>query len=153
MSVVNPAVACNGGQTVLKDFYEALGNGDKSVQVLLPLSNTVPSAESTPPSDATATWTLGNVNQVPYTYYSTQVLVGVTNSQTSGIYMLTANYLTLTATGGAIRPFRYIYNDTPTSPANPLTGYWDYGTSVTLTDGQYLDIDLTDAGNKVLSLA
>jgi hypothetical protein len=43
----------------------------------------------------------------------------------------------VTATAGGIGPFRYIllYDDTTTAPvADPLIGYWDYGSSVTLVN-------------------
>jgi hypothetical protein len=48
-----------------------------------------------------------------------------------------------TASGGSIGPFRYviIYNDTPTSPADPLVCYYDYGSSITLLDGETFTVD------------
>ncbi|MEM4720541.1 MAG: hypothetical protein QXT73_00590 [Candidatus Methanomethylicaceae archaeon] len=49
-----------------------------------------------------------------------------------------------TASGGSFGPFRYvvIYNDTPTSPADPLIAYWDYGSSVTVQNGEKFTVDL-----------
>ncbi len=51
--------------------------------------------------------------------------------------------IVFTASGGAIGPFRYaiLYNDTPTSPADPLIGYWDYGSSITLADTETFTVD------------
>ena len=76
------------------------------------------------------------------------------SSQSSGTYKLVLADVVFTASGGTIGPFRYavLYNDTPTSPADPLIGYWDYGTSVTLADGETFTVDF-DASSGVLTLA
>lgn len=49
----------------------------------------------------------------------------------------------ITAAAGSIGPFRYaiLYNDTQTSPAKPLIGYWDYGASTSLNDTEFLTVD------------
>jgi len=51
--------------------------------------------------------------------------------------------VTWTASGGSIGPFRYVvlYNDTQTSPADPLIAWWDYGSAVTLADGESFVVD------------
>jgi hypothetical protein len=56
----------------------------------------------------------------------------------SGTYTLTGTAVVFTASGGTIGPFRYVdlYNDTPTSPADPLIAWWDYGSSITLNSGE-----------------
>lgn len=63
-------------------------------------------------------------------------------SQTSGTAALTATDITVTASG-AVGPFRYAvaYNDTPSSPADPLIAWWDYGSSVSLADGESFTVD------------
>ena len=79
---------------------------------------------------------------------------GLTSSgQTSGTYMLVVPDVDFVASGGSIGPFRYavLYNDTPTSPADPLIGYWDYGTAVTITDGNTFRVD-TSSVSGVLQL-
>src|SRR4029450_13371149 len=52
-------------------------------------------------------------------------------AQTSGTYKLVLNDVTFTASGGSIATFRYavLYNDTPTSPADPLIGWGGSGTT------------------------
>lgn len=77
------------------------------------------------------------------------------SGQTGGVYKLTLNDPpVLTASGGAIAQFRYVvlFNTTPTSPADPLIGYWDYGSAVDVQDGETFTIDLDDA-NGVLQVA
>lgn len=76
-----------------------------------------------------------------------------TSAQTTGTYKLTLTDLVLTATG-AVGPFRYvvIYNDTPTSPADPLISFFDYGSSISLASGDTFTIDF-DATNGFLTIA
>lgn len=64
-------------------------------------------------------------------------------SQSGGIAKLTGADVVFTASGGTIGPFRYavLYNDTPTSPADPLIEFWDYGSSITLQDGETFTVD------------
>jgi hypothetical protein len=64
-------------------------------------------------------------------------------SRTGGVTSVTGVDVTFLATGGTVGGFRYavLYNDTPTSPADPLIGYWDYASSITLQDGEDFDVD------------
>lgn len=125
-----------------------------SDQLVIALSNTAPGSESTPPTGSTAACILANVTQISYTNLSTRNITTSTSAQSSGTYKLVLTDLVLTASGGSVGPFRYvyIYNDTPTSPADALIGYYDYGSSITLQDGETLTIDF-DGTNGVLTLA
>lgn len=88
---------------------------------------------------------LADLTQVSYTNLSSRVVTGITCDQTSGTVSITATDLELTASGGAVATFRYIvlYNDDPTSPADPLIGWYDYGSDLTLESGDKLTIDFT----------
>jgi hypothetical protein len=79
-------------------------------------------------------------------------LTSVDAEQTTGTLALSAADLVFTASGGSIGPFRYavLYNDTPTSPADPLIGWWDYGSSITLADTETFTVDL---GSTILTIA
>jgi hypothetical protein len=62
---------------------------------------------------------------------------------TAGVITVVATDVTWTASGGTIGPFRYvvIYNDTPSSPADPLVQYYDYGSAITLAIGESFTTD------------
>lgn len=78
----------------------------------------------------------------------------ISTSTSSGTSKVTGTDVVFTAAGGSIGPFRYavLYNDTPTSPADPLVGFWDYGSSITLADTETLTVDF-DATNGILTVA
>lgn len=90
---------------------------------------------------------LGDITQISYTNLSSRVVTIVSSSQTTGTYSLVVNDLTLSATG-AVATFRWvvIYNDDPTSPADPLICWFDYGTDLTLQNGESLTIDFGSDG-------
>lgn len=141
----------------LNGFVEHLSEGVHNLgsdQLVIALSNTAPASEGTNPNSSTAACVLANVTQVAYTNLSTRNITTSTSAQTSGTYKLTLTDLVLTSSGGSTGPFRYIYiyNDTSTSPADPLIGYYDYGSALTLNDSETLTIDFDDT-NGVLQLA
>jgi hypothetical protein len=72
---------------------------------------------------------------------------------TTGTYKLTLTDLVLTASG-TVAAFQYVvvYNDTPTSPADPLVGWFDYGSAVTLLNTETFTIDF-DGSAGFLTLA
>lgn len=70
------------------------------------------------------------------------------SAQTLGVYKLTLEDVSITAVGGAIGPFRYVilYNDTPTSPADPLIGWFDFGVETTVLGGSTFTVDFDAVG-------
>ena len=64
-------------------------------------------------------------------------------TESGGTLTVTGVDVVWTASGGTIGAFRYtiLYNDTPTSPADPLIGWWDYGSSITLQIGETFTVD------------
>lgn len=73
------------------------------------------------------------------------------SSQTSGDYKLVIADGTLTASGGVIGPFQYLalYDDTATN--DELLGWWDYGSALTLNDGDVLNLNF-DGTNGALQI-
>lgn len=96
---------------------------------------------------------LADLTQISYTNLSSRAITRTSSAQTSGTYKLVLADLVLSAAGGSVGPFRYvvIYNDTPTSPADALIGWYDYGSDITLQNGETLTIDF-DGSNGVLQL-
>jgi hypothetical protein len=139
--------AFNKFNQFVEDLAEKVHNlGSDTLKVLL--TNTTPTASNAVKADLTEI-SAGN----GYAAGGMQTAVAG-SAQSSGTYKLTLNDVVFTAAGGSIGPFRYavLYNDTPTSPADPLIGWYDYGSSITLADTETLTVDF-DATNGVLTLA
>ena len=69
----------------------------------------------------------------------------VWNAETS-LWDLTAEDKVITASGGDVGPFRYVvlYNAATTPKDNPLVGYWDYGSEITLADGETFTLEFIE---------
>ena len=134
--------------TKVNDFVVNLANVmDMNADTFkVALSNTDPTSGTSVVTDGNGV--LANCTEISYTNLSARTLQNVTSTQTGGTYKLSADDLVLTASGGSVAPFRYvvIYNDTPTSPADPIVGYYDYGSSLTLNDGDTFTIDIGTNG-------
>jgi len=109
------------------------------------LTNTVPSA---------AAAQLADIAQVTGGAYVAggYALDAVVLTEVSGTAKVAIADEVITAAGGAIGPLRYavVYNDT--ASGKPLVGYCDYGSSITLNDGESLTLDF-DATAGVLTLS
>ena len=69
-----------------------------------------------------------------------------TYAEASGTGTCTATDVVFAASGGTVGPFQYVvlYDDTITTPViDPLIGWWDYGSAVTLQDGETFTVDFT----------
>ena len=121
-------------------FVEHLAEGVHHLQshtLKVMLTNTAPVATNSVRADLTEI-AAGN----GYTAGGTAASV-TSSAQTSGTYKLVLGDVVITASGGSIGPFRYavLYNDTPTSPADPLICWWDYGSALTLANGETFNWD------------
>jgi len=127
---------------------EDLGNGVHDLaadQLVVALTNTLPVATNS---------VLADLTEIAYTNLSTRNITTTSATQTSGTYRPILVDLLLTASGGAVADFRYVvvYNDTPTSPADPLIAWYDYGSVVQMQDGETFLVDF-DGTNGLFGLA
>lgn len=125
-----------------QSFVTELGKGTHQLHAAghtfkVILSNTAPNVSThTVRADVTELSTANG-----YTSGGTDIQNDYTGSGGTGT--MTAVDVVFTASGGSVGPFRYaiIYNDTPTSPVDPLMGYYDYNSSITLADTETFTID------------
>jgi hypothetical protein len=123
-----------------QDFVERLGKGvhDFSTHTIkVYLTNTTPNAATMAVKADLAEITAQNG------YPSGGSSITPTWSETGGTATLGGTDVVFTASGGSFGPFRYpvLYNDTPTSPADPLIGWWDYGSSISCNNGETFTVD------------
>lgn len=112
------------------DLVGTAGSGADTIKAML--SNTAPNvATHAVRTDATE---ISGGNG----YTSGGASTANVGSESGGILTVVGTDVTWIASGGNIGPFRYVilYNDTPTSPADPLISYWDYGSSITVAAGE-----------------
>jgi hypothetical protein len=77
-------------------------------------------------------------------------------AESAGTGTLTGTKCVVTASG-AVGPFQYVvlYNDTPTSPADPLIAWWDRGSALTLANGETFSVKFnnSDTTGTILTIA
>lgn len=132
-----------------ESFCEALAEkkhncGSDVLKILL--TNTAPVATNALKADLTEI-AAGN----GYTAGGTAATIS-SSAQTAGTYKLVLADVVFTAAGGSIGPFRYavLYNDTASN--DELIGWWDYGSALTLADGDSFTVDM-NATTGVLTIA
>jgi hypothetical protein len=140
--------AFNKFQQFVQDLAEKVHNLS-SDQIECYLSNAAPSASGDAVKADMAEIGTGNGYTGPQDTQNT-------GAESGGTYTLTGTKIVITASG-SIGPFQYVvlFNTTPTSPADPLIGWWDYGSALTLLTGETFSIKFnnSDTTGTILTLA
>lgn len=103
------------------------------------LTNTAPVATNSVKADITEI-----TAQNGYTAGGSAVTI-TSSTQTGGtLSVVPAADVVFTASGGSFGPFRYVvfYNDTPAAPLDPLVSYFDYGSAITVNNGETFTVDV-----------
>jgi hypothetical protein len=106
-----------------------------SDQFVIALTNSAPSASNS---------VLADITQISYTNLSSRNVSTTSSSQTSGTYTLVLADLVMTASG-SVGPFRYVVLYDDTVAGDPLVGWWDYGSSITMANTETFTVDFTGA--------
>jgi hypothetical protein len=135
--------AYNGHNIFTKNLLEGVYNFATGVHVFKALlTNTAPTAANAVKTDLTEISAGNGYTAGGSTLATSTAAVSNTTNKAS-----VTSDVTITATG-AVGPFRYVdmYDDTPTSPADPLVAWWDYGSSISLANTETFteDFDQTN---------
>ena len=130
----------------LQKFYDYVEQESRAVHnwgahtFKVALTNTAPAAANTVLADIVQIAATGGYVAGAGGGY---LLDSVTLTETAGVAKLTIADEVITATGGSVGPFRYaaVYNDSATSPADALFGFYDYGSAITLADTESFTLD------------
>jgi hypothetical protein len=104
-------------------------------QFVIALTNTAPVATNS---------VLADITQISYTNLSSRNVSTTSSSQSGGTYTLVLADLVMTASG-SVGPFRYVVLFDDTVAGDPLVGWWDYGSSITMANTETFTVDFTGA--------
>lgn len=136
---------------LVSKVHDLLGSGGSVDDIKVYLSNTAP--------DAAADAVKADLDEISAGngYTAGGASVTPSGARSGGTYTLTGTKVVFTASSGSMAQFRYVvlYNDTPTSPADPLIGWWDYGSGLTLASGETFSVKFnnSDTTGTILTIA
>jgi hypothetical protein len=89
-----------------------------------------------------------DLTPITYTNLNARTLTTVTSEGSDGSYELVLADKTISASGGAANPFRYVvvFNQSSVTPTDALICWFDYGSDLTLQDGESLTVDFQSNG-------
>jgi len=128
-------VAYNKFDQTVADLAHAYHDLSTSAALKLMLTNTAPTSTMRTSTDITQIssgngYSGGSLGGIPLPLSAPAIEV-------AGVLIVTANPVTLSASGGSIGPFRYavMYNASTANVTGPLMGWFDHGSALTIPDG------------------
>lgn len=139
--------AFNKFQQFVQDLAEKVHNLSAD-QIEIYLSNATPSASADLVKADLAEITNENGYAAPQDTLNT-------GAEATGTYTLTGTKVVITASGGTIGPFRYVVLFNTTAAGDPLIGWWDYGSALTLQVGETFSVKFnnSDTTGTILTIA
>lgn len=141
--------------TKIPDFLEGICEAEHNLAsdtIQIALTNTAPGSEASPPTTS-GNGILANITQISYTNYTDdltvdRVLQSVTSNEAGGTYTFDAGDVVITASGGSLATWRYLYvfNQTSVTPDDQLIGVWDHGSAISLATGESATIAWNASG-------
>jgi hypothetical protein len=123
-------------------FVEDLGKGVHNLDTG-DLTIALTTVANTPSASGDAVLT--DISEITYTNLSTRDLDTEDYEQTSGVAKLVAADLVLSASGNVAAFANFVlYNDTPTSPADPMICWWESGVDTAMVSGETYTLDFDD---------
>jgi hypothetical protein len=129
--------AYNKFEQFVQDLCEKVHNLSAD-QLDVYLSNATPSASADAVKADLAEISTGNGYTGPQDTQNT-------GAEATGTYTLTGTMVVITAAGGTIGPFRYVALINQTAANDPLIGWWDYGSALTLQIGETFSIKFNNS--------
>jgi hypothetical protein len=127
------------------------GNHDFDAHVFkVLLSNTIPAATLQVRGSASELATAGGYTSGGGT--TTIGAGGITQASTSGVKVAGSNVVFTATTGFGPFQSTVLYNDTPTTPADPCIANWNYGSSISLLASETFTWDTATAGNGIFTI-
>lgn len=125
----------------LYDLFGTAGSTADTLMVML-VNSPAPVTTNAIKGDLTE---LGTANG----YTAGGVSIANVGTRSTGTFTLNGTNVTTTAAGGSVGPFRYVvlFDNTIGAPVKPLIAWWDYGSGLTLLDGESFTVKFNNGAS------
>lgn len=131
-------------EDLMQKLYDLFGTAGSTADTLMVMLVNSPAPVSTNAIKGDLT-ELGTANG----YTAGGVSIANAGTRSTGTFTLNGTNVTTTAAGGSVGPFRYVvlFDNTIGSPVKPLIAWWDYGSALTLLDGESFTVKFNNGAS------